>query len=362
MRKFSFTLLVTASMLFITSIQADAQGKKSRNIILFVGDGMGVTQWYAGIAVKKGQMNIEKFPVTGFSKTYSTSHFSADGASAGTAMASGVKTYNGAVGLNTDTLPVKTILEYAREKGIVTGVVTANTLMEGSIAPFVAHEKSRMLTENIAASYVENEIDVFIGGGSKFFTQRKDQRNLVDELKQKGYQVAFSIDEIRNIRQGKLAGFTSAENNPSLSEGRGTMFPDAVETAINILSRIKKGFILIVENSFPDRASHLENGELVALETIDLDNAVGKAYDFAMKNGNTVVIVTAGQEASGMSIAEGSITDGTIKPKWAEHGMIHTGVMVPVFAFGPGSDVFSGIQENTDIFLKMMALLRLKAE
>ena len=362
MRKFTLVLLAFVATFSFISFQADAQGKKSRNIILFIGDGMGATQWYAGIAVKKGQMNIEKFSNTGFSKTYSTSHFSADGASAGTAMASGVKTYNGAVGLGNDTLPVKTVLEYAKEKGIATGIVTANTLMEGSIAPFVAHEKSRMLTENIAAAYVENEIDVFIGGGSKFFTERKDKRDLVDELKQKGYHVVFSIDEIRNVRQGKLAGFTSPESNPSLSEGRGTMFPDAVGTAINILSKSKKGFILIVENSFPDRASHLENGELVALETIDLDNAIGKAYDFAVNDRNTVVIVTAGQEASGMSIAEGSITDRTIKPKWAEPGMIHTGVMVPVFAFGPGSDVFSGIQENTDIFHKMMALMRLKTK
>ncbi len=362
MRKLTIFLLLIFPILSFTSLQSYAQGKKSRNIILFIGDGMGVTQWYAGMAVKKEQMNIEKFSNSGFSKTYSTSHFSADGASAGTAMASGVKTYNGAVGLGNDTLPVKTILEYAKEKGIATGIVTANTLMEGSISPFVAHEKSRMLTENIAAAYVENEIDVFIGGGSKFFTERKDKRNLVDELKQKGYQVVFSINEIRKIRQGRLAGFTSADNNPTLSEGRGTMFPDAVETAINILSKIRKGFILVVENSFPDRASHLEDGELVALETIDLDNAVGKALDFALKDGNTVVIVTAGQEASGMSIAEGSITDGTIKPKWTEPGMIHTGVMVPVFAFGPGSEVFSGIQENTAIFHKMMALMRLKTK
>lgn len=98
---------------------------------------------------------------------------------------------------------------------------------------------------------------------------------------------------------------------------------------------------------------------MVALETIDFDNAIGKAYEFAVKDGNTVIIVTSGQEASGMSIADGSMKDGTVKPKWTEPGMLHTGVMVPVFAFGNGSEIFRGIQENTDIFNNMMKLMKL---
>jgi len=167
------------------------------------------------------------------------------------------------------------------------------------------------------------------------------------------------MDSIKNIKKGKLAGFTASQNNPGIKDGRGTIFPDAVQTALNILGNNEKGFFLFVADVFIDRASHLGDAELVALEVIDLDKVIGIALEFAQKNGNTLVIVTGGPEASGMVITGGHFQNGSFEAKWANPGMIHTGTMIPVFAYGPGSDKVRGILDNTDIFHKMMEFLRL---
>jgi alkaline phosphatase len=343
---------------FSTSI--DVYSQKNRNVILIVGDGMGVAQWHAGLIANKGQLNLNKFKNVGFLLTHSTNSLNGAAPDHGTALATGIKSYNGAVSVDVDTLPIKSIIEYSEEKGISTGIVSANTLLEGGVAPFVAHEANRMQMENIAASYLTHNLDVFIGAGLRSFINRKDGRNLVTELRDKDYQVVFSMDSIRNISNGKLAGFTADQNNPGIKDGRGSMFPDALETALNILDNNKKGFFLFVADVFVDRASHSENVELVALETVDLDKAIGKALEFAEKNSNTVVIVAGGPEASGMALTTGNFQNGTFNAKWAVPGMIHTGTMVPFFAYGPGSENFSGIQDNTYLFYEIMKLLGLK--
>lgn len=353
---------IVLGLVIFSSFKTDKNSQKGRNVILIVGDGMGVAQWQAGLIANKGQSNLKKFKNIGFLLTHNATSLNGAAPDHGTALATGLKSYSGAVSVDMDTVQVKSIIEYAGENGISTGIVSANTLLEGGVAPFVAHEANRMQMEKIAASYLNHNLDVFIGAGLRSFAQRKDGRNLVAELRVKGYHVLSSMDSIKNIRDGKLAGFTSDQNNPGVNEGRGSMFPDAVQTALNILDNNKKGFFLFVADVYIDRASHSGNAELVALESVDLDKAIGKALEFAEKDRNTVVIVTGGPEASGMALTGGSIKNGTIEAKWAVPGMIHTGTMVPVFAFGPESEQFQGIQENTELFFKMMNILRLTAK
>jgi alkaline phosphatase len=126
----------------------------------------------------------------------------------------------------------------------------------------------------------------------------------------------------------------------------------ATAIAINNLSRNKKGFFMMVEGSEIDKACHDLNQEDVILETIDFDKAVGKVLEFAEKNGNTLVIVTADHETSGIALTNGDFKAGTVEMKFA--GNFHTGIPVPVFAYGPGAKNFTGFYENTDIFKKMV--------
>jgi len=318
---------------------------------------MGVAQVYAGLTVNHGQLSLAKCKSVGFSKTYSSSDYITDSGAGATAISTGNKTYNGAIGVNKDSLPCKTILEYAEEKGLSTGLVSTSTITHATPASFIAHQADRDNYELIALDFLKTDIDVFIGGGRNNFSIRADHRNLIEELRNKGYQVLFSMDSIRQITKGKLVGLTALEHNPSMTEGRGNMLPEATETAINILKNNKKGFFMMVEGSQIDWGGHANKQEYVVQEMIDLDNAIGKALAFAEKDGNTLIIITADHETGGMSLVEGNYETGTITAKFNTTG--HTGIMVPVFAWGPGAELFQGIQENTALFYKMMTLLRL---
>ena len=343
------------SFSFCTTLHAQTQ----KNVILFIGDGMAVAQWQTGMIANKAPLNINKMKTIGLMTTNAANKFAGDGPSNGTALATGVQSLGGFIALDKDSMPLKSIIDYADEAGIASGVVAASTLAEGSIAPFVAHAKNRMQTDKITAAYLEHShLDVFISGGQKIFVERKDNRDIMGELQKKGYQVVTSIDSIRNIKSGKLAGFTAYESNPGINEGRGNMLPDAVQTALNILSsNAKKGLFLVVQDTYIDKDSHFEKGDLVGMETIDFDKAIGNALDYADRNKNTVVIVVGGPEASGMSLPDANPKEGSVNAKWTEHGMIHTGVMVPIFAYGVDAQQFQGIQDNTDIFFKIKKIL-----
>jgi alkaline phosphatase len=353
-------------LLLIFATPAGAQEKirvhrdeMPKNIILLIGDGMGLAQIQAGLTTNFGRLNLFTIRSIGFSRTQSATGYVTDSGAGATAISTGHKTYNGAIGVGMDSAAMRTILEYAEEAGKSTGLVSTSSITHATPASFIAHNVSRNNYEDIALDFLKTDIDVFIGGGRNNFTKRKDGRNLVQELRDKHYQVMFSMDSIKGLRQGKLAGLVAPEHNPSIIEGRNReMLITSTQTAINILSKNKKGFFLMVEGSEIDFGGHANNTEYVAQEVIDFDRAIGAALDFAKLYGNTLVIVTADHETGGMAITGGSFKEGRVTAKFAVTD--HTGIMVPVFAYGPGAGVFQGIQENTDLFDKMMLLLGLK--
>lgn len=376
---------------------AKANAKSPKNIVLVSADGMGVCQWQAGMIAAKGKLNLSRMQSAGLVTTNPADVFCGDAPSHSTALATGFNSKKGAVSVDLDNKPIKNITELVKEKGMAAGIVSANSLVEGSIVPFVGHAPNRMALEPLTAGFVDGDIDVFIGAGSDFFTksvlsgfgpgggggqggqrpsgqgtsvgqggsgaamqfgERKDNRNLINELKNKGWQVCNSIDEIKQVKNGKLAGFTGEQSNPNIQQGRGDMFPASVETALNILQNNAKGFFLMVGDMYVDRASHNGRIELLCDETIDLDRAVGKTLDFAEKDGNTLVLVVGSPEASGMSLVDGNIAEGKVEAKWSMPGMAnHSGTQVPMFAYGPGAEEFTGVWENTDLFTKMRKLL-----
>ena len=330
--------------------------KQPKNIILMIGDGMGLAQLYSGMTANGGHLFIENFKNCGFSKTYSSDNYVTDSAAGGTALSSGTKTYNGAIGVDPDKKPIPNIRELAEKSGLKTGLVSTSAITHATPASFIAHVDSRGSYEDIAAEFLKTNIDVFIGGGQKNFEARKDGRNLSKELKDKGYQVQYNIEDIQKVKSGKLAGFTAPEHNKPMPE-RGEMLVPATQTAITLLSRSAKGFFLMVEGSEIDFLAHENKTPGVVLETLDFDRAIGAALKFAAANGETLIIVTADHETGGMTINGGDYKTGKVVAKYTSGG--HTGVAVPVFAFGPGAEQFTGFMENTDIAKKMMKLLKL---
>jgi alkaline phosphatase len=332
-------------------------GKKPKNIILFIGDGMGLAHIYASMTANGGSLFLQNFIHCGFSKTYSSSNYITDSAAGGTALACGIKTYNGAIGVDPEKNPVRNIREMAEEKGFKTGLVSTSAINHATPASFIAHQASRGSYDDIAADFLKSGIDVFIGGGVKFFENRKDGRNLSKELRDKGYQVLYNMEDIKKVRSGKLAGLTAPEHNAPMPE-RGEMLVPATETAINLLSLSKKGFFLMVEGSQIDFLAHSNQTPGVILETLDFDRAVGAGLAFAAKDTNTLIIVTADHETGGMTLNGGNNKTGDVTANYTSTD--HTGICVPVFAFGPGAEQFGGFMDNTEIALKMMNLLKVK--
>jgi alkaline phosphatase len=136
------------------------------------------------------------------------------------------------------------------------------------------------------------------------------------------------------------------------------MLPVSTETAINILSQDKDGFFMMVEGSQIDWGGHENNTSYIAEEMLDFDKAIGKALDFAANDGKTLIVVTADHETGGFSIPGGDIKAGMVSGGFNTGG--HTGVMVPVFAYGPGAEKFAGIMENTDVAKHLISFISKK--
>jgi alkaline phosphatase len=297
---------------------------------------------------------MDNFKHAGFSKTQSADEYITDSAAGGTALSAGVRTYNGAIGVDVNQKPVITILEEAEEKQLSTGLVSTSAITHATPASFIAHQGSRGSYEAIAADFLKTDIDVFIGGGYKHFSTRQDGQDLIRELKAKGYAVLQDMNEIAKVTSGKLAGLTAPEHNERATL-RGDMLPKATQTAINILKNNKTGFFLMVEGSMIDWGAHANDTQYTVEEVLDFDQAIGVALEFAAQNKETLVIVTADHETGGFNNMDGDFKTGKVIGKFVSTD--HTAVMVPLFAYGPGAEHFTGIMNNTDIHTKMKQLL-----
>lgn len=333
--------------------------KMPKNIIFMIGDGMGLTQISAALIAQRDALNLERCAVIGLIKTNSGDNLITDSAAGATAFSTGQKTYNGAIGVDMDTLPLTTILEIAEQSGLATGLVATSSITHATPASFISHQKSRMMDEEIAMDFLKTDIDVFIGGGKKFFEKRTDNKNLLDQLKSNGYTVATGLEEINAVSTGKLAGFIADEQPRKVTEGRGQALAESAMKAIELLSMNEKGFFIMVEGSQIDWGGHANDSEYIISEMEDFDYTVGKVLDFAEANRETLVIITADHETGGYGIVGGDIEAGTVETRFLT--AFHTATMVPVFAYGPGAEAFAGTYHNTAIFNKMMASLELNA-
>jgi len=329
---------------------------KPKNIILLIGDGMGLSQITAGLYSNDNRLELERFNNIGLHKSYSADSLITDSAAGATAFASGIKTYNGAIGVNNNKQPVATILEEAEQYKKATGLVATSTIVHATPGSFIAHQERRSMYEEIAADFLKTDIDVFIGGGKKYFTRRTiDDRDLFDELTNKGYLVKdYFNSELSNITvlpNQKIAYLTSDDDPIPAAQGRDYL-ENASMLAIDQLSKNSaEGFFLMIEASQIDWGGHSNKSDYIITEMLEFDKVIGKVLDWAEKDKNTLVIVTADHETGGYAINGGYMN----KLETAFTSTYHTADLIPVFATGPGSAAFRGIYENTAIYHKMKA-------
>ena len=333
--------------------------KKPKNIILLIGDGMGLTQVSTSFYFNENPSNFARFKHIGFINTSSSSHKITDSAAGATAFSTGKKSYNGAIGIDSDKNSHPTILEMSADRGMATGVIATSSITHATPASFYAHNESRNNHEEIAADLVASKVDFFAGGGYDFFGKRKDSVDYIAKLKEAGFQVnTESLEAPESFDIANRYGWLlSPDGMPRMLDGRGDFLPQSTQMSLDHLSQKPEGFFLMVEGSQIDWGGHANNADYIITEVIDFDETIGKALDFAEADGETLVIVTADHETGGFALS--STPDGEngsdynkITGTFSTGG--HTTTLIPVFAFGPGSENFNGIYQNTGIFDKMV--------
>ncbi len=327
-----------------------SQEEKPPNIILMIGDGMGLSHISAGMYANGNRTVLEEFEYVGLSKTHSLNYLITDSAASATAMASGVKTLNKVVGMDGDNNKQKTILEICKEKDYNVGLVVTSEIVHATPACFYANNQSRYDYEDIALQLSKHSVDLFVGGGEDFFNKRKDKRNLLEEMST--YTFVSDLAEFNNSSSKKIGFFTYPGEPPSKNQGREPSLDSLTEISLKKISK-DKSFFIMIEGSQIDWGAHDNSLNYILSEYKEFDLAISKALDFAKADGNTLVIVTADHETGGLSLSGGNVNRSRVRADFTSGG--HTGSMVPVFSFGPYSELFRGIYENTAIFDKMLS-------
>ena len=339
------------------------EGAKPKNVILMIGDGMGISQLSAAYYFRdekdaNREPAFNRFRYIGLCRTSSGAELVTQSAAASTALATGHKTYNLAIGVDLDTMVRENIVELVSKKGYMTGVIATSHVTDATPAGFYAHQPDRYMFNEIAWDLLKSDIDFFAGGGSRFF---RDSTGVYPFEK---YDIEINFSKLKKIckpepglRYGFLLG---RERMPTMREGRDDFLAKASAIAVDFLSTGDKGYFLMVEGAQIDWAGHGNNAEYMILEVNDFERTVNQVLDYAEKDGETLVIVTADHETGGFTLgAAGSNYDGAdysvITPTFATTN--HSAALVPVFAWGPGAENFMGVYENTEIFHKLVSLI-----
>ena len=355
MKRITFNLLTLVSLAMLSSCNQKEEPQepaKAVNVIYMIGDGMALPQAYAAMLASGEEMTFQQFPYIGVVDTHSASNDITDSAAGGTALASDHKTNNAMLGMNPDTIPVKTVLEALSEQGKETGIVVTSYVTHATPAAFYAKVPHRKQYEDIAVQMAENPyINLIIGGGMKHFAQRKDSLDLIARMEDElGWKVYDNLAEVDEACQ-KYAVIADTNHMPKAAD-RGDFLPRAVKTALKSLDDAENGFFLMVEGSQIDFACHANDSTWMMDEMLDFDYAVKVALDYAKEKGNTLVVVTADHETGGLTLPDpkGKYTNVVFDYSTGSH----TCLPVLVYAYGPGAEQFTGWMQNDELKAKIM--------
>lgn len=326
-----------------------------------IGDGMGLSQISGALYSSRRGLELERFQTIGLQKTRCKDDLVTDSAAAAAAIARGVKADKNTFGTDDRFTAPLSVLEEMKQRGWSAGIVVTSSLTHATPAAFVTYQSQRSMYEEIAKDFLQIDVDYMVGGGKEYFDRRSnDDRNLIEELKQKDVIVKTYLDgdiSDLNISPQKRFIYFSADGEPlSHSAGRTYFLPACERGLIFLERRSDKGFFLLVEGSQIDWGCHANVDEMVVDELIEFDKVIGKMLDFAEKDGETLLIVTADHETGGFAITG---QDDKGKPVIEFISKDHTATMVPVFAYGPGSSNFGGVYENTEIHDKILKVLKI---
>lgn len=331
-------------------------GSRPKNLIIMIGDGTGLAQWYSGFTANRGQLNVFNIPTIGFSVTTSSDSYITDSAAGATAISTGSKTKNRYVGVDAigNKLPIITY-DFIKRK-YRTAIISNGDVTDATPASFYAFSPERSMSEEIAEDFLESNVDILMGGGRKSFEDRRDGVNLFDALSKKGYSTSTNFKAIDTIRNNR---FIVLDDSAVVSKkkGRGDFLSRSLNKSVAVFSQSKLPFFIMLEGAQIDWGGHNNDMEYVVTEVLDFDQAIGEALKFVDTNKETLLLITADHETGGLSLIDGDIQNGHVHGSFSTGD--HTGILVPVFAYGPGAEVFRGVHQNIELNKLLRTLFRL---
>ena len=356
---------------------------KPKNIILLISDGMSLTQVSTYRLLKGGpneRIAVDKFPVSGIVLTHSENAIVTDSASSATAFSTGRKTNNGALGLDEDNKILENFTEIIDRYGYVSSLISTSEITHATPAAYASHVDLRWKTDEISLQMMESNVMTILGGGRHFFLpedlggKRSDGLNLLEQMESSRMVMTEKkeLDSFDHSYSGKVVGLFADEALRDKEKPENHVFEPSSSEMLNFaINRSEKfnengckGFFIMLEGSQVDWAGHANDLNYLKREMQDFDEAVELALDYATQNQDTLVIATADHETGGLLIESSSPTDYTApEVKFSFNTGIgygsHTGVPVPVYAYGPGSENFTGTLDNTDIFYAMLEAVKM---
>lgn len=414
-------------------------GRSAKNVILIIGDGMGDSEITVARNYQYGAAGrfpgLDALPLTGHYTTFALDKatgkpdYVTDSAASGSGWATGTKTYNNAISVDIKGKPQKTLLELAKAKGLRTGNVSTAELQDATPAVQASHVTARSCygpvettakcptnaLENggrgsITEQLIATRADVTLGGGAKSFNQvatagKYKGKTLLEQATAEGYQVVTDRSQLNRVSkanqskpvlglfsqgnmpvdwQGPKATRTGGKepavrcaDNPALTS-KTPRLEDMTSKAISLLNKKnnEKGFFLQVESASIDKEDHAANPCGQIGETVQIDEAIQVALEFAKKDKNTLVVVTADHAHSSQIVYPGETTLGLTRTLTTNEGapltvaygtsdeggsQMHTGSQVRIAGYGPQAANVVGLSDQTDLFFTVQRALGLGA-
>ena len=324
--------------------------QKAKNIILFIGDGMGPNQVALAKFATGGpdhKLSFENFPITGIVYNHSSDSLYTDSAAAATTWATGVKTKNGYLAVDADKKFLPTIPELLSTKGYKSGLVSTSSITHATPAAFYAHIDNRDKEKEIAKMLIDSDIDIALGGGQEFFDVPPEDGLFMI------YDNTLLDSSLLNSKEQVIGLF--AEDGFDRSPGTPTQL-EMTQVALNFLKNKSQncaGFFLMSEGSQIDWAGHDNDAQYMLVEFADFDATVQAATDFAIKNQDTLILVTADHATGGLVLQRPK--GSNVRAQWTTGS--HDLSPINIYAYGPGSELFSGVMDNTEIFERILQAL-----
>lgn len=392
MKKKVSVAIALLAVLAVTSCNSAKDDPQVKNVIYLIGDGMGFGAVTSLLLTEDSVTGFEQAPVIGLNETCSANNYVTDSPAGGTALATGVRTRNGYCGLDPEGNRMTTILHKAQAMGKKTGIVVNTTLTEATPAAFYAGVTSRRMTYEIAEQFTESGVDVAIGSGLDHFISRPDSLDLTATLIDKGYDVYLNWSAVLNTPSDKFIGILPmadvhrqesgrkeagaaaghevclAARLASASEDAGASdlseptvyLQKASAKALDVLSRNSdNGYFLMIESALIDGYGHNNDSEGMIAEMKEFDALLRQLVAYVDQHPETLLVVTADHETGGTWLNYTGYEVGGSSPvamSYSTRG--HSGVVVPIFAYGEGAEAFAGVMKNTDIPKKIEQLMK----